>query len=99
MDGTLPRVNEFMKSSFLPKYKQKIDRISALCIEGTGCSISKRDNVSGIYRVFEPKICQLKGIGMFIGNGHLTVDPCIWLKVTILASTASVLKDGQNSIK
>ena len=26
--------NEFMKSSFLPKYKQKIVRISALCSEG-----------------------------------------------------------------
>ena len=26
--------NEFMKSSFLPKYKRKIVRISALCSEG-----------------------------------------------------------------
>ena len=26
--------NEFMKSSFLPKYEQKIVRISALCSEG-----------------------------------------------------------------
>ena len=26
--------NEFMKSSFLPKYEQKIVRISALCTEG-----------------------------------------------------------------
>ena len=26
--------NEFMKSSFLPKYKQKIVKISALCSEG-----------------------------------------------------------------
>ena len=26
--------NEFMKSSFLPKYEHKIDRISALCSEG-----------------------------------------------------------------
>ena len=26
--------NEFIKSLFLPKYEQKIDRISALCGEG-----------------------------------------------------------------
>jgi hypothetical protein len=32
---------------------------------------------------------------MFIGNGHLTIDPWIWLKTTFLSSTASVLKDGR----
>ena len=32
---------------------------------------------------------------MFIGNGHLTIDPWIWLKVTSLSSTASVFKDGK----
>ena len=37
--------------------------------------ISKRHNVYRIYRVFELKICQIKGIYMFIGNGNLTFDP------------------------
>ena len=65
----------------------------------TGCLISKRHNVNSIYRVFEIKMCQIKGICMFIGNGHLTVDPWIWLKVTSLSSTASVLKDGRISLE
>ena len=61
----------------------------------TGSSDSKRDNVSSIYRVFELKMRKTKVICMFIGNGHLTIDPWIWLKVTFLSSTASVLKDGR----
>jgi hypothetical protein len=36
---------------------------------------------------------------MFIGKGHLTYDPWIWLKVTSLSSTTSVLKDGRISIE
>ena len=58
--------------------------------------ISKRHNVYRIYRVFELKICQIKGIYMFIGNGNLTVDPWMWLKITSLSFKASVLKDVQN---
>ena len=65
----------------------------------TGCSDAKRDNVSSNYRIFELKITKLKGISMFIGNGHLTIDPWIWLKITSLSSTASVLKDGKTSLK
>ena len=65
----------------------------------TGCSISKRHNVSSIYRVFEIKMCQIKGICMFIGNGHFTVDPWIQLKVTSLSSKASVLIDGRISLE
>ena len=65
----------------------------------TGCLVSKRDNVSSIYRVFELKMWKIKLICMFIGNGHLTIGPWIWLKVTSLSSTASVLKACQKSIK
>jgi hypothetical protein len=65
----------------------------------TGCSISKCHNVTGIYRVFEIKMCQIKGICLFTGNGHLTIDPWIWLKVTSLSSTASVLNDGRISLE
>ena len=36
---------------------------------------------------------------MFIGNEHLTYDPWIWLKVTFLSSTASVLKDVRISLE
>ena len=36
---------------------------------------------------------------MFTGNGHLTIDPWIWLKVTPLSSTASVLNDGRISLE
>ena len=36
---------------------------------------------------------------MFIGNGHLTYDPWIWLEVTSLSSTTSVLKDGRIPIE
>jgi hypothetical protein len=36
---------------------------------------------------------------MFIGNGHLTYDPWIWLKVIFLSSTASVLKDVRISLE
>ena len=61
----------------------------------TGSLVSKRDNVSSIYRVFELKMRKTKVICMFIGNGHLTIDPWIWLKVTFLSSTASVLKDSR----
>jgi hypothetical protein len=62
--------------------------------------ISKSHNVSGIYRVFVIKKCQIKGIRMFIDNGHLTIiDPWIWLKVTSLSSTASVLNDGRISLE
>ena len=67
------------------------------CLNSTGCLISKCHNVSSIYRVFEIKMCQIKGICMFIGNGHLTFDLQIWLKVTSLTSTASVLIDGRIS--
>ena len=34
-----------------------------------------------------------------IGNGRLTVDSWVWLKVTTLSSTASVLKDGRISLE
>ena len=36
---------------------------------------------------------------MFIGKGHLTYDPWIWLKVKYLSSTTSVLKDGRIPIE
>jgi hypothetical protein len=36
---------------------------------------------------------------MFIGKGHLTYDPWIWLKVTSLSFTTSVLKDGRIPIE
>ena len=36
---------------------------------------------------------------MFISNGHLAYDPWIWLKVTSLSSTTSVLKDGRISLE
>ena len=62
----------------------------------TGCSISKRNNVSSFYRVFVIKKCQIKGICMFIGNGHLTIDPWNWSKVTSLSSTASKRKGAKN---
>ena len=65
----------------------------------TGCSISKRHNVNSIYGVFEIKMCQIEGICMFIGNGHLTFDPSIWLKVKYLSSTASALKNGRISLE
>ena len=68
-------------------------------VKRTGCLVSKRDNVSSIYRVFELKMWKIKLICMFIGNGHLTIGPWIWLKVTSLSSTASVLKACQKSIK
>jgi hypothetical protein len=44
-------------------------------------------------------MCQIKGICVFIGNGHLTIDPWIWLKVTSLSSTASVLNDARISLE
>ena len=44
-----------------------------------GYLISKRQKVSSIYRVFELKICHIKGICMFIGNGHLTFDT--WIRI------------------
>jgi hypothetical protein len=72
---------------------------SILASPSTGCSISKCHNVSSIYRVFEIKMCQIKGICVFIGNGHLTIDPWIWLKVTSLSSTASVLNDARISLE
>ena len=46
--------NEFMKSSFLPKYEQKIVRISALCSEGR--------NFDNILFVFWEKGCLHKFI-------------------------------------
>ena len=61
----------------------------------TGSLVSKRDNVNNIYMIFELKMRKIKVICMFIGNGHLTIDPWIWLKLTFLSSTASVLKDGR----
>ena len=36
--------HEVMKSSFLPKYDQKIIRISALCSEGRNCSYFGRND-------------------------------------------------------
>ena len=36
---------------------------------------------------------------MFISNGHLAYDPWIWLKVTSLSSTTSVLKDDRISLE
>ena len=36
---------------------------------------------------------------MFISNGHLTYDLWIWLKVTSLSSTTSVLKGGRISLE
>ena len=36
---------------------------------------------------------------MFPRLHHLTYDPWIWLKVTSLSSTASVLKDGRISLE
>ena len=36
---------------------------------------------------------------MFIGNGHLTSDSWNWLEVTLLSSTASVLKDVRISLE
>ena len=65
----------------------------------TGSLDSKRDNVSSIYRVFELKMHNIKCICIFIGNGHLTIDSWIWLKVTSLSSTASVLKNGRISLE
>ena len=65
----------------------------------TGCLVSKRHNVGSIYRVFELKMRKIKVICMFIGNGHLTNEPWIWLKVTSLSSTASVLKDDRIALE
>ena len=64
-------------------------------LECTGSLNSKRDNLSSIYGIFEIKMCNRKCICMFIGNGHLSIDPWIWLELTTLSSTASVLKDGR----
>ena len=36
---------------------------------------------------------------MFISNGHLTYDLWIWLKVTPLSPTTSVLKGGRISLE
>ena len=41
---------------------------------------------------------QLKGVCVFIGKGHLTYDPWIWLKVTSMASTASNRKNAKNQL-
>ena len=38
------------------------------------------------------------GLGI-LSSGHFTYDPLIWLKVTSLSSTASVLRDGKISLK
>ena len=57
----------------------------------TGSWVSKHNNVSSIYWVFELKIFKIKGICRFISNGHLTVDHWIWLKVTSELSLAGVL--------
>ena len=35
----------------------------------------------------------------FMRCGNLTYDTCIWLKITSLSSTASVLKDGRISLE
>ena len=36
------------------------------------------------------------GICIFMRCGHLTYDPWIWLKVTSMASTASIRKNAKN---
>ena len=44
-------------------------------------------------------MCNIECICMFIGNGHLSIDPWIWLKLTSLSSTASVLRECKISLK
>ena len=65
----------------------------------TGCSDAKRDNVSSNYRIFELKITKLKGISMFIGNGHLTSVPWIQFWSHSMASTASNKIGARNPLK
>ena len=65
-------------------------------IHTTGSLVSKRDNVSSIYRVFELKVRKIKDICNFIVNGHLTFDHWIWLQVISLSSKASNRKSAKN---
>ena len=65
----------------------------------TGCSDAKRDNVSSNYRIFELKITKLKGISMFIGNGHLTSVLWIQFWSHSMASTASNKIGARNPLK
>ena len=48
------------------------------------------------------EICRLELVWRWFGNpeeGNLTYDSLIWLKVTFLSSTASVLREGKISLK
>jgi hypothetical protein len=69
------------------------------------CEVYKLQGVSSgfdiMYLALADRNMQIRfegGLGI-LSRGHLTYDPLIWLKVTSLASTASVLRECKISLK
>ena len=83
-------------SIVLTMMRLKNDFSYLLTLRITGCVNSICDTLNAIKNaLLSYKNC----ICTFMRCGHLTYDTWIWLKITPLSSTASVLKECQKSIK
>ena len=65
----------------------------------TGCLNAKPDVLNTYYAIKRAFLSHKNSICTFMRCGNLTYDPWIWLKITSLSSTASVLKDGRISLE
>ena len=68
-------------------------------VNSTGCSNSICAKVNTYQAVKNALLSHKNCICTFMRCGHWTYDTWIWLKMTSLSSTASVLKECQRSIK
>ena len=64
----------------------------------TGCVNSICYTLNAYLAIKNALLSNKNGICTFMRCGHLTYDPWVWLKITSLSSTASVLNDGRISL-
>ena len=64
----------------------------------TGCVNSICYTLNAYSAIKNALLSNKNGICTFLRCGHLTYDPWVWLKITSLSSTASVLNDGRISL-